>query len=170
MGSLNGGAGLLLRWALVGAVVLGLLAGWAWLRFGSAKWALACLRGEMLVLDPGTIDLGPCRDGETRAVQFRVRNLSSRPVRLLGATATCRCIAAPNVGFPIEIGPGEALDLPVEVHVSLPTAEYSQEVQFYADLSGCRPLVGSVLGHGEARNQTQGEGRDAAHQEALIER
>jgi len=65
------------------------------------------------------------------------------------------------------IGPGQGVDLPVEVHVSLDSAEYSQQVQFYADLSGCRPLVGTVIGHGVPRNAREREGADAAPQEAF---
>ena len=78
--------------AAVAASLLTALAGLAWWRFGSVAVGLAYLRGERLVIEPRVVELGEGRPDERRDVVIRIINLTDRPVRLLGSSATCQCI------------------------------------------------------------------------------
>src|SRR5262249_47024913 len=47
------------------------------------------------------ISLGVTNQGETRVVKISVRNNDSSPIRLIGGSSTCHCVA--QVGLPITV-------------------------------------------------------------------
>lgn len=55
--------------------------------------ALARFREELVVVEPRVSDLGEGRYGDQREFEIQVRNYSDRPVRILGGTADCLCVA-----------------------------------------------------------------------------
>lgn len=57
----------------------------------------------------GDIDIG-----EHRTVEYKIRNLSGWPVKILGAKSSCTCAHVVNV--PMEIAPGATLPLKFDVH------------------------------------------------------
>ena len=66
--------------------------GWGIYRFGSIRMTLAYVSGSVIAPVTPEIDLGEVRFGEAMTAEFRVRNLSSHPVTILGANSDCGCI------------------------------------------------------------------------------
>jgi hypothetical protein len=110
---------------------LAILFGLAVVIFGSPVSALAWLRGERVVLEPAVFDLGPCQTGERHAVELRLRNRSEEPVRAIGGTTSCVCVA--TKGFPIDVPPGEERTVPVDVVVTGNPGRFVQTVTIMLD-------------------------------------
>jgi len=90
---------------VVGAAALLVLLGAAgsWV-YGSPAAALARLRGDTLIADPGYLDFGTVPAGEPREAPLTVGNWSDRPVRLIGGTSDCTCTTLSDL--PLTIPPG----------------------------------------------------------------
>jgi len=87
---------------LVGAAVL-LGAAGSWV-YGSPTAALARLRGDTMIADPGYLDFGTLPAGELHEALLTVSNWSDRPVRLIGGTSDCTCTTLSDM--PVTIPPG----------------------------------------------------------------
>ena len=90
---------------LFGATALG-----GSLAYGSPQAALARLRGDKLTAEPSFIDFGAIESGQTFDTSIAVRNWTDRPIRLVGGTSDCSCIATD--GLPATIEPGEVQSIP----------------------------------------------------------
>ena len=80
---------------------------------GSVTDALTWLRGTQLSIDGAPVDLGDQDSGQTVAREISVRNHLGRPVRVVGGTSDCSCVATDSL--PVTIPPHAA----VTIHVSL---------------------------------------------------
>ncbi len=69
--------------------------------FGSMEGALATIRGEALSF-PRLVDFGTVKPGETVERSIAFVNHSKEPVRLVGGTADCTCIATEKLPATIE--------------------------------------------------------------------
>ncbi len=78
-------------------VILAMAVTYGHQRFGSPRAAWAYARGERILIDGRTQDLGEVRSGETRKVRYALTNLSSRPVRILGSRMSCTCTVAESL-------------------------------------------------------------------------
>jgi hypothetical protein len=103
--ALLGGAGLLAVTVGVGGT----------LAYGSPDAALARLRGEPLTLHPGYADFGDGAPGDTLLTQVEVRNWTAQPVRLIGGTADCSCVATDDL--PLTVPPGGGLAVTIRLKV-----------------------------------------------------
>jgi hypothetical protein len=99
-----------------GSIVLVVACGLAllvWFQFGSFRAALGLVRGQALLIDPNSVTIHSARAGTTHFVSFAVRNLKSVPVTIVGYRATCNCSGIS--GLPLEIPPGETIELTVAI-------------------------------------------------------
>lgn len=80
---------------------------------GSTECALARLRGETLFVSPSRLDFGAGDADETLVATVVVHNLSDRPIRLVGGTSDCSCVAAN--GLPCTIPPRESRTIPIQL-------------------------------------------------------
>jgi len=83
-------------------VLLGAAGSWV---YGSPAAALARLRGDTLIAEPGYLDFGTVPAGERQQATLIVRNWSDRPVRLIGGTSDCSCTTLQDL--PVTIAPAE---------------------------------------------------------------
>ena len=74
------------------AVCLVCVFGWGVYRFGSIGMTRAYLSGFVIAAETPVIDLGEVRSGQEVTVEFRLQNLSARPVTILGANSDCGCL------------------------------------------------------------------------------
>jgi len=86
----------------VSVVVVFLAAGT--LVYGSPAAALARLRGDELYATPEAVSFGDGHAGDSLTAVVRVRNLSSRPVRLIGGTADCNCVTTSDLPLTVPAG------------------------------------------------------------------
>lgn len=86
---------------LAGLGVAGLLA-WSYWQFGSLSMAMAYVSGYALVPESATLDAGDAPAGKDTKVQFRLRNVSGRPVRVVGAKSDCGCVAVDDLPLTVD--------------------------------------------------------------------
>jgi hypothetical protein len=96
--------------ATAGAILIGVAAvgGWAWSHYGSAAAAAAFLRGEALLLEPRTFDVGVLGPADEVKLEVRAWNLAREPIRLYGLNGFCatRYCVGSDERLPLAIEPG----------------------------------------------------------------
>ncbi|TWT79746.1 Undecaprenyl-phosphate mannosyltransferase [Planctomycetes bacterium CA13] len=70
--------------------------------FGSVHSAFGYLSGRSLLVDSSDKFVGVLDADEKATATFRVRNASATPIRILGAKASCRCVALEDLPITIE--------------------------------------------------------------------
>jgi hypothetical protein len=103
----------LLRSAIGAIVLLSLLAGGAVLAFGDPLEALARMRGDSITVQPSVSDVGEGETGTERTFRIQLANHTDRPVRFVGGTTTCSCIATESL--PLLLGERETKAIDVSV-------------------------------------------------------
>ncbi len=86
------------RFALPILVLVGLLA------FGSLDAAIGYATGARLLATDSAQYVGRLRGGDIGSAAFELTNESGKPIRILGATASCKCMALDDL--PVTISPG----------------------------------------------------------------
>jgi hypothetical protein len=129
-------------------------------RFGSVRALVALLRGRILIVEPECIDVGQLKPREHVSFGVRLRNLASRPIKVLGSHSipSCGCLVAHEL--PLELAAGEVKEVPI--HLSAPADgmdNFEIAIVFYTNVVGEQPQVtlhGRILpadvGNGSSRN------------------
>jgi len=110
---------------------------------GKPLGLIGYLRGERLIVAPALANLGTCALGESREVEVDVQNTGSVPVRIVGGTSTCTCVA--TKGLPIVVPANSSRRVLVEVHVRGRHSHFSQIVTLFTDLESQGQLSISVV-------------------------
>ena len=111
-----------------GAALFSLLFGIGVLWFGGTGQFLAFVNGQPLYLSPRQIDLGPREAGTETTAIFKMTNLASREISIVGARTGCDCTLPEEL--PIIIPPGKTVDLNVGVRLPRFESSYDQTVVF----------------------------------------
>lgn len=102
-------------WIGLSVVIIAALAAYGIVRFGSLRSSLAYVRNDLLIVEGGVKVLGDLPLDSRHDLQFSIRNLGGRSVRILGAKSSCTCA---TIGErPREIPPGESRSVLVRFHV-----------------------------------------------------
>lgn len=101
------------------AAILAMLAIGGTLAFGSVTNTLAKLRGESLGA-PQYIDFGGGQQGQVLEQSVTINNYTNQPVRLIGGTSDCTCIATQTL--PVTILPGDRSTILVFLRVPMSRA------------------------------------------------
>jgi hypothetical protein len=109
--------------------LLSLCGGGLWMRFGSLTDAWRYAQGHRLLVEPSRLDVGEGAPGDSRESSFTVRNLSSAPVRLIGVTSSCECVATDVL--PVTIAPRGRATLHVHVHLTGPAPRTVEQSLIY---------------------------------------
>lgn len=111
--------------------------------FGSFGDAWLYAKGNRVVIEPKELDFGSGVNGESHTLSFRIRNLSNRPVSVVGASTTCSCVSCD--GLPIKVPPTSSQDIPVALHFEGKTAvEVVQAITIHTDHPNAPTLKGVV--------------------------
>ncbi len=100
-------------------------------RYDGLNYMQAVMHDEPLLVHPSIIAAGDVTAGNRVEYHFSVTNRTTRPVRLLGAPSTCRCMVAE--GLPAEIAPGESHRLTVRVYFGEKPGLFDQRFQLYLE-------------------------------------
>jgi hypothetical protein len=115
---------------LIAAGLLALLTAIGVLVYDSPLVALARLRGDSLLASD--LNIEGCRAGEKIETVVVVRNLTNRPIRLIGGTSDCTCAAA--VDLPTSIDPEGTAAISVRVLVpESSTGRFTRTVILHTD-------------------------------------
>ncbi len=109
-------------------------------RCGSAASALAYLRGDSLVPDAYSKSFGTVSKDERPSVEFLLRNWSKQPIKVIGVTRSCTCLATSDL--PIVIPPhGEAI-LRVSSRMKSSLGPYSEGLRVFTDTEQSNFVLG----------------------------
>ena len=125
-------------------IVFAVFLGWGFARFGSPANALAYVGGARLLISPHVYDCEG-KDGDRYSGTFVLTNLSDRTVRVLGAKASCDCVA--TKGLPMEIPAGRSASLPFALRLDSRQSGALQNVKFITDSPVAQEISGRVRGH-----------------------
>jgi uncharacterized protein DUF1573 len=141
--SRHGGVGALRAIAGVGAVlaVVGLA---VLLVLNAPSGALARLRGESVTADPSAVEVGDGASGEKRSFVVTLTNRTNHPVRIIGGSATCRCVATDDL--PIALGPDESQAVHVEMTFRGGAGRFQQRFIFETDDEDQRRVTARFTG------------------------
>jgi len=89
--------------AAAAAAALALLGGAFWLLAGDPNHALSRLRGESITVEPAATSVGEEIAGASRSFSVTLTNHTNQPVRIIGGTTGCGCIA--TVDLPLRLAP-----------------------------------------------------------------
>lgn len=112
--------------ALLGLLALGFTL------FTTDPWAtLARLRGETLAVIPAVIQLGQGTAGEQRTFQVQLRNYSDKPIKVVGGTTSCSCIATQDLPITVLAGGTESIN--VKITFSGSPGRFAHRFVLYSD-------------------------------------
>ncbi len=112
---------------------------WSAINFDSTRDAILYLKGMKIVAEPTVFHVAAGRAGEVRNASFQVRNLTSKPITVLGARTSCSCVATESL--PILIPPGSEKTFGATLRLDGASNErIDQSVQYVTDLTD-QPLV-----------------------------
>jgi len=94
------------------AIPLVLFAAVFW--FGSVNAAWAYLAGHSLLVDSQEKFIGVVGENEKGTATFDIVNVTTVPIRIIGAKASCRCVAVQDL--PVTLGPKEEKSIRVSVY------------------------------------------------------
>jgi len=78
-----------------------------WIRYGSIENAFASVHGKAIALTQASSVIDVDRSGHRRCtIEVRAENLTDKPIKLVGATATCSCVSLANL--PLSIMPRDS--------------------------------------------------------------
>lgn len=95
---------------------------------GGVGQFLAFVNGKPLYLLPRQVDLGSHDAGTETIAVFKMTNLASKEISIVGGRSSCDC-ALPE-GIPITIQPGKTVDLTVGVRLPRFDSSYDQTIIF----------------------------------------
>jgi hypothetical protein len=104
---------ILLRHGLAVGLVLGASFGWSAWRYGSPLGFTQALAGQSLVAERSSLACEAADPGEERLATFRLKNITSSPVRIVGMKSSCSCGTVREL--PLAIAPGETASFPLRI-------------------------------------------------------
>ena len=95
------------RWVVPGILLMSVVL------FGSPQSAIGFLSGNSVTARTSHRYAGEVHPDATATTTFELRNVSDRPIRVLGAKASCRCVAIDDL--PLTLGPKETKAIRVQL-------------------------------------------------------
>jgi hypothetical protein len=121
----------LLRTAGGAVVFLVLIGGALLLCCDDPQRVLAQLRGELRTVEPPVTDVGEGRPGEQRTFTIQLANRTPAPVRILGGTSSCACVATDDL--PLTLNAGETRSMTVQIRFRGSPGRFQQRFVLYTD-------------------------------------
>jgi hypothetical protein len=131
----------------VAAVICGAL----YFLSGGRLLPAALIGGPTLVsVDRSPKEAFSAREGDVVTAEFTVKNITDRPLRLLGANTSCGCAIVASE-FPVELAPAASTVVKFEVHVDKPQSNgmFQQQAQLLVNREGTVPpmVIEAAIAH-----------------------
>jgi Protein of unknown function (DUF1573) len=120
----------------------------SWAYYGSVRLGILAIAGKQLVSEVGELSVGTLEVGEQRVLVFHLRNLTGRPINIVGSQSKCTCTSAEKL--PLVVPPGGRLPLRVTYRADK-AANVNETMRLFTDSERNRQLVLSVSGRVIAR-------------------
>jgi hypothetical protein len=121
---------------------------WAIINFGSLYYAWLYAGGVRVTIDPPTVTVPDGKVGEARDAVFVIRNLSNRPVKILGVTTSCTCITTDALPLLINAMGSKELHATLRLTKS-PTGRTEQNLTYHTDHPAAPALTVKARGRVE---------------------
>jgi hypothetical protein len=125
-------------------LLMAILAGVAYLGFGSIDAALASIRNECLSVFPALIDMGEGVPGETREAKVELTNRTDKPIRLVGGTSDCSYTVLGDL--PVTVPAGESRSISVVVRLPNAAGTFNRKAGLQVDDLGFRAVSFRLTG------------------------
>lgn len=125
----------LLRWVVLSTLVVGVTLAWSGWRYGSPLGVSQALAGKILVARHLEVNCGQVVPGDDGVGTFELKNITAKPVTIVGMKATCSCLSLRQL--PLEVAPGETVSLPLKIHAGMRSepGEFRVGIQLFLDTS-----------------------------------
>jgi hypothetical protein len=97
----------------------------------SPAQALARLRGDLITVEPTTVDGGTAPRGTMKTVVLHLRNNTEQPIRITGGTTDCSCVTTEDL--PLTIHPGEMVALHLKFKFTGSSGTFKRTYWLYTD-------------------------------------
>ncbi len=134
----------LMQIVAIALLLLAILIGYGRWSTGSFDLVWTWLSGNQLLFTPTNIELGEVPANAVIDQQIQVRNVSTIPLTILGAQASCRCLGLDN--FPIKVAAGEQQILKIRIASGPRPGRLSHSIKFFFDGDMCSSVIVSVTG------------------------
>ncbi len=111
---------------------------------GSSEVAIASLRGDEVVVQPGQVNFGTGGASEPLPGSVTVHNLSAGPVTLLGGTSDCSCVTTADM--PVTIPSGASRSVGITIKLPPEGGAFRREAYFWTDHPVNKTLVVELSG------------------------
>jgi hypothetical protein len=128
----------IVRIAIGTAAILVVFGGVIVLALDSPAAVLARLRGEVVAVEPGMVDLGEGVRFDSRQFTIQLTNYADQPVQFLGGTANCSCIATTDL--PITVPARESRSIRIDATFRGGTGRFQHTFTLYTD-NAKQPVV-----------------------------
>lgn len=114
--------------------------------YGSPRSAIDYVAGKSVLVRSQQRFAGQVQPDETTTTEFELRNVSARPIRVLGAKASCRCVAIDDL--PLTLGPGESKSIAIQLIAShVPGIQRESAKLLFDDSASSITLVVTAMVH-----------------------
>ena len=96
--------------------------------FGGVGQFFAFLIGKPLYLTPRTLDLGAHEAGVETVAVFKMTNLASKEISVVGERSSCNCAFSEQI--PITAAPGKTVDIRIKARLPKYESSYDQTIIF----------------------------------------
>lgn len=108
-------------------------------RFGSLAAGWAYLQGYAVWAEPVQGDIGAIQPGIEAKQTFRLQNLTSRPVTVIGSRVCSGCSV--NRELPLTIPPHGERKLPVTILTHSDESPFEREIELFLDVPATKPVL-----------------------------
>lgn len=126
-----------------GVTVLAGLGGLTWM-YGSPSEALVHVRGESLTVEPSLINVGDGVAGEQRTFPIQLSNFRDTPIKVIGGTANCTCIA--TSALPIIVPPRDSRLIAVRINFRGSPGRFQHSFVLYTNVAGQATVTARFAG------------------------
>jgi hypothetical protein len=141
-----------LKSALSAGVLVALVGGGFLLLSEDPAQSLARLRGDSLAITPPVTDVGEGPQGEQRTFTIQLTNNTMTPVRIVGGTTTCACIATSDL--PLTIEPQQSQTLSIQIRFRGSPGRFQHRFDLYTDSDDKRWVRARFAGRVVAKSAT----------------
>jgi hypothetical protein len=106
--------------------------------------AIARLRGDSITVEPAICDFGSGPVGVERVLQVQLTNRTDRPIRIIGGSADCRCVAIHSL--PLTLSQRETRAIDVKAMFRGSPGKFRHRFRLFTDDEGHPVVVAHVGG------------------------
>jgi hypothetical protein len=94
--------------------------------FGSLRYVSARINGESVYISPPVVNLGQCQADSDSVANFRITNLNSKKISVVGQRSSCDCALPEHL--PIIVSQGKTADIKIIIRLPKHESYYDQTI------------------------------------------